>query len=82
MVAVIRVSAATPSINCFGKYKKVAVMMMESGSPAPRMISNRAKGCKKILWISGFVSVGKTDRCAYAKAIRYATALADAINFL
>jgi hypothetical protein len=36
------------------------------------MISERARGVRRIGWHSGAVSVGKTDKCAYARAQREA----------
>lgn len=53
----------------FGRYRHVAVLEVEDGIEFASMISTRAKGVRRIVWDSGAVSVGKTDKCAYAKAM-------------
>ena len=58
----------------FGRYRNVAVLEIEPGTK-PTMISERARGVRRIVWRSGAVSVGKTDKCAYARAQREAQAL-------
>ena len=58
----------------FGRYRHVAVLEIEPGT-RPAMISERARGVRRIVWRSGAVSVGKSDKCAYARAQREAEAL-------
>jgi hypothetical protein len=58
----------------FGRYRNVAVLEIEPGT-RPAMISERARGVRRIVWRSGAVSVGKTDKCAYARAQREAESL-------
>jgi hypothetical protein len=58
----------------FGRYRNVAVLEIEPGT-RPAMISERARGVRRIVWHSGSVSVGKSDRCAFARAQREAEAL-------
>ena len=36
------------------------------------MISTRARGLVRIIWHSGSRSVGKTDKCQYEIALKYA----------
>jgi hypothetical protein len=55
----------------FGRYRHVAVLEIEPGTQ-PAMISERARGVRRIVWDSGAVSVGKSDKCAYARAQREA----------
>ena len=67
--------------NCWGKYRRVAVV--ETSLPAgiePRMISKRARGVVRIYHDFGALNVGKTDRCAYRRALAGATSLANAMN--
>jgi hypothetical protein len=65
----------------FGRYRDVAVCEVEAGK-RPKMISERARGMVRIITDSGPVSEGKTDQCAYARALREATAMARDLNLL
>ena len=56
----------------FGRYQHVAVIEVEPGVTSVSMISERAKGVRRIVWDSGAVSVGKTARCAYQQALAHA----------
>lgn len=58
----------------FGRYRHVAVVEIEPGA-TPAMISERARGVRRIVWDSGAVSVGKTAKSAYARAQREAAEL-------
>jgi hypothetical protein len=42
------------------------------GKTMPTIISRRALGVKRIVWDSGAVYVGTTERTAYARAVRRA----------
>jgi hypothetical protein len=55
----------------FGRYRNVAVVEVEVGK-RPAMISTRARGLVRIVWHSGSRSVGKTDKCQYEIALKYA----------
>lgn len=44
------------------------------------MISLRAKGVKRIVATWEKLNVGKTDRCAFNRALNEAEALADKLN--
>jgi hypothetical protein len=55
----------------YGRYRNVAVVEVEAGK-RPSMISERARGLIRIVWHSGSRSVGKTDKCQYAAALRHA----------
>jgi hypothetical protein len=63
----------------FGRYRHVAVCEVEAGQ-CPAMISERARGMVRIITDSGPVSEGKTDRCAYACALREAQEMARELN--
>jgi hypothetical protein len=58
----------------FGTYRNVAVVEVEAGSQ-PAMISERARGVVRIVQHFGALSVGSTERCAYARALREAESL-------
>jgi hypothetical protein len=58
----------------FGRYRHVAVLEIEPGTK-PAMISERARGVLRVVWDSGAVSVGKTEKSAYARAQREAAEL-------
>jgi hypothetical protein len=64
----------------WGNYRNVAVLEMQDGAPEPCMISERSRGCIRVVdtWLS--VSVGRTERCAYRRALHEATALAERLN--
>lgn len=54
------------------RYRHVAVIELDDDVPEgfrPAMISNRARGVKQIIWHSGPCSTGKTERCAFARAM-------------
>jgi hypothetical protein len=62
----------------WGRYRSVAVVLVEDANVQPKMISKRAKGVIKIVRHWGPQSVGKTERCAFAVAMREAETLAAA----
>lgn len=76
----IVMTAATPMPqSCWGQYRRVAVVEVE-GDTKPKMISKRARGVVRIVKRWEKLSVGKTDRCAYRRALADAGALARALN--
>lgn len=80
MYIVMTSSAKMPS-SCGGRYRNVAVVELEDGFVGiPTMISTHARGVKRVVRHYGPQSVGKTDRCAYARAFKAAQALADEMN--
>jgi hypothetical protein len=56
------------------RYRRVAVVEIEPGA-TPRMISTHARGVVAIVETWERLSVGRTDRCAFARAMREASAL-------
>lgn len=86
---IVMTSAAKMPNSCWGRYRNVAVVscrydIATSGGPA--MISQRAKGVfqplgalRAIIPLGRF-SVGKTERCAYQRALREAKGIADQLN--
>ena len=75
MTAAAKVSGAAKK----GNYKRIAVVEAE-GDTVPAMISERAKGLVRIVQTWERLSVGKTDRCAFAVAMVEARALAATLN--
>jgi hypothetical protein len=63
----------------FGRYIHVAVCEVEDGT-TPAMISERAKGMVRIVWDSGAVAVGKTERSAAHRARAEAAAMCAEMN--
>lgn len=77
---VVHVSSARMPSNCWGKYRHVAVLEISTHVESVSMISERAKGCKKIVAYWGNLNVGTTERCAYRKALKKAHKLCDKLN--
>lgn len=73
-------AAQTKGKAKMGRYKNVAVVEIEDGHEMPRMISTRAKGLVRIVRYWPSCSVGTTERCAYAIAMREAQELVDQLT--
>ena len=74
-------SAACMPANCWGKYRRIAVVKLAPGFTGyPKMISERAIGVSSIvaLWDRQFS--GKSDRCAAAIARAEAVEMAAELN--
>lgn len=78
--AVVRVSSAKMPSSVKASYVHVGVMLMDRDAPAPRMLSDRAKGCKAVIWEKRNLFSGKTSACAGARAQTEAAELAGQIN--
>jgi hypothetical protein len=71
------------SVQCLSEYRHVAVVEIDRdilGNNEPKMISARAKGVKKIHWCSPPTYVGKTERCAFQKALKKANEIRDRLS--
>ena len=67
--------------SCWGRYRKVAVVEVADDFPGIlAMISLHARGVLSIVEVWDRVFWGKTDRCAYGRALAAATELADELN--
>ena len=77
---VVKSSAARMPPNCWGTYRRVAVLELDTGAPEPRMISGRARGVVAVVRTWERCSVGSTARCAYQVAMKEAAELAAALN--
>lgn len=82
---VMTAAAAMPS-SCWGTYRRVAVVELDLEAcekyniKEPKMISEHARGIKRIIAVWEKCNVGKTARCAYQRALAEAQALADEWN--
>ena len=77
---IVKTSSAHMPQSCWGQYARVAVIEMADGFGAPSMISTRARGVVRVVRTWEDLHVGTTDRCAYARALVQAEALADELN--
>jgi hypothetical protein len=78
---IVMTAATTPSASCWGTYRRIAVVELETGfEGAPKMISERAKGLKAIVSTWENCNVGKTAKCAYQVALTEAEEMAANLN--
>ena len=83
--AIIMTASTTPSANCRGKYKRVAVVVVDhdelraSGRELPSSISKRSIGVVRIVQTWENCSVGTTERCTYRRALVEAEQVAERI---
>lgn len=77
---VVRVSRARMPSSCWGTYYRVAVLDMTPDAPEPKMISERARGCVRIVRTWEKCRDGSTPKCAVNRAIRGANLLAAELN--
>lgn len=79
---VVKTSSAHMPNSCWGTYRRVAVLEVEPGLAADdvRMISERARGVRRIVETWERRNVGKTDRCAYRVAVAEAEALVSQLH--
>jgi hypothetical protein len=80
MSYIIKVSAAKMPQSCWGRYARIAVLEVEPGVDAASMISERARGVRRIVRTWERLNVGSTDRCAFARAEREAEALVERLS--
>ncbi len=77
---IVKSSAARMPPNCWGTYRRVAVLEVVADAPEPRMISDRARGVVGIVRTWERLHVGSTARCAYQVAMMEAAELAAELN--
>ena len=75
---VMTASAKMPS-SCWGRYGKVAVLEIEDPASPPKMISERARGVKRIVMLRDKLHIGKTHG-AFQAALGEANELAKKLN--
>lgn len=61
-------------------YYRIGVLEMEEGTTVAKMISPRARGVVRVVETWDALYRGKTDRCAYARAMKEAQSLCDRLN--
>jgi hypothetical protein len=77
---VLTASCRMPA-NCWGRYGKVAVVELEDDFLGiPKMISERAKGVKRIVTFEDRLFNGTTTRCAFSQALARAGELVEELN--
>lgn len=76
---VVKTSSARVPMSCRGSYAHIAVMEVLEGIE-PKMISERARGVVRIVETWWALNVGKTEKCAYRRALAEAEELADKLN--
>lgn len=77
---IVRSSVAKMPTSCWGRYMHVAVIEVQAGVKTVPMISTRAKGVVRIVQCWSKLSVGKTARCAYQRALVEAKVMAAELN--
>lgn len=66
--------------SCRGRYRRIGLLEVEDGVEFVAMISERARGVLRIVKTWEKLSVGRTMKSAYGRALAEATRLADALN--
>lgn len=80
---IVMTSAAKMPSSCWGTYRNVAVVEIDHAMGegfVPAYISEHAKGVSRIVRHYGAQHAGRTSRCAYARAKREATELAESLS--
>jgi len=76
---IVMTSSANMPSSCRGRYRNVAVVQLTQEATARNLLPSRIDARdKRIVRIAhlGHHSVGSTDRCAYAQAVKRAEAMA------
>jgi len=77
---IIQTASAHMPHSCWGVYRRVAVLRVDKGLESVSMISTRARGCHEVVETWEALNCGKTDRCAYSRALVEAEALVTELN--
>lgn len=76
---IVKTAAAKMPNSCWGVYRRVAVLEIMAGTE-PAMISKRARGVVRVVATWEKCNVGRTERCAYERALSEAYELVGALN--
>ena len=79
---VMHATAKMPG-NCWGTYRRIAIVEIVPGAPMPRMISARARGVIRVVQTWERLHTGihaPTGACAFSQAWKEATQLCDKMN--
>jgi hypothetical protein len=78
---IVMTAAARMPSSCWGRYGRIAVVEVEDDFDGrPAMISDRARGVVRVVETWERRRVGKTDRCAFRRALAEAEALCASLN--
>ena len=77
---IVQTAAAPMPNSCWGEYRRVAVLEVDANKNCVSMISERARGVKRIVRTWEKCNVGTTERCAYDRAVKAARELAASLN--
>ena len=77
---IVKTAAANMPSSCWGRYARIAVLELEPGVDDVKMISERARGCVRVIRTWERLHVGASDRCAFARAMVEAEALCSRLN--
>lgn len=77
---IVQTAAANMPNSCWGTYRRVAVLEVDADYDAVSMISERARGCVRVVETWERCNVGTTARCAYWRAQDAAYGLATELN--
>ncbi len=78
---VILSSAAKMPAGCWGEYRRVGLLEVRKGFK-PKQISQHPKGVIRIIKTWEKLNVGKTNRCAFQKALEEAESLCAKMEHL
>lgn len=77
---IVKTAAACMPNNCWGTYRRVAVLEVQVGVVDVAMISARARGVVRVVATWERCNVGRTSRCAYRRALAEAQQMAAGLN--
>lgn len=80
MPYIVKTSRANMPSRCYGVYRRVAVLEVKRGVLEVSMISERARGVVRVVRTWEKRNVGRTEKCAYRRALAEAEALAAELN--
>ena len=77
---IVQVASANMPNSCWGIYNRVAVLEVHDGVTRASMISDRSRDVVRVVETWEALNVGKTERCAYRRALKQARAIAADMN--
>lgn len=77
---IVMVASAKMPAKCWGRYVRVAVVETDGSGTYPKMISERARGVRRIVATWERCNVGTTEACASEMAQSAAHELARKLN--
>jgi len=77
---IVQTASENMPSSCWGRYGRVAVLEVDAHLDSVSMISERARGCRRVVEEWNRCNIGKTMNSAYYRAIDEAEELADRLN--